>query len=110
MIRRRPGPPVRAAEHAGHPGTLRLPDRQHLPFLGPTPGPLLATCDEFVLVMRAEPTASRTLPAFLELVQRARGQGPSLTLRGILLTLPGGENSGGRWERELRGHFGSRIL
>jgi hypothetical protein len=71
---------------------------------------LLGTCDEFILVMRAEPLAARTLPAFLELVQRsARGGGP-IEMRGILLTLPEGENPGGRWERELRGRFGTRVL
>src|SRR5207248_2587390 len=29
---------------------------------------------------------------------------------GILLTLPEAELAGGRWERELRGRLGSRIL
>jgi hypothetical protein len=76
--------------------------------MGANPGQLLATCDQFILVMRAEPLAYRTLPAFLELVQRARGR--AIALRGILLTLPEGETPSGRWERELRGRFGSRIL
>jgi chromosome partitioning protein len=79
------------------------------PFMGANPGQLLATCDEFILVMRAEPMAYRTLPAFLELVQRSRA-GQPVNMRGILLTLPDGEQPGGRWERELRGRFGSRIL
>ena len=82
------------------------------PFMGASPGQLLATCDEFVIVMRAEPMAYRTLPAFLELVQRQKspaGNGP-IKMRGILVTLPEGEESGGRWERELRGRFGTRIL
>lgn len=78
------------------------------PFLGANPGPLLATCDEFILIMRAEPLAYRTLPAFLELVQRSRGQ--AMKMRGILLTLPEGETPGCRWERELRGRFGTRVL
>jgi hypothetical protein len=43
-------------------------------------------------------------------VQRASGKGPGPTLRGILLSLPENENPGGRWERELRGRFGSRVL
>jgi chromosome partitioning protein len=77
------------------------------PFLGANPAQLLATCDEFLLVMRAEPMASRTMPAFLELVQRSRS---AMRMRGILLTLPEGEELGGRWERELRGRFGARIL
>jgi chromosome partitioning protein len=82
------------------------------PFMGASPGQLLATCDEFVIVMRAEPMAYRTLPAFLELVQRQKspaGNG-AIKMRGILVTLPEGESSGGRWERELRGRFGTRIL
>jgi chromosome partitioning protein len=79
------------------------------PFLGPNPGPLLAAAEEFLLVMRAEPLAARTLPAFLELVQRSRGGSP-IRLRGILLTLAESEESGSRWERELRGRFGARVL
>ncbi|MFO0843375.1 MAG: ParA family protein [Gemmataceae bacterium] len=79
------------------------------PFLGANPAQLLSTCEEFVLVMRAEPMAYRTLPAFLELVQRSRA-GLPVQMRGLLLTLPDGEAPGGRWERELRGRFGSRIL
>lgn len=79
------------------------------PFMGANPGQLLSTCEEFILVMRAEPMAYRTLPAFLELVQRSRATHP-VTMRGILLTLSDAEQPGGRWERELRGRFGSRIL
>ncbi len=78
------------------------------PFMGANPSQLLAACSEFILVMRAEPLAYRTLPAFLELVQRSRGD--TIAMRGILLTLPEGEQPGGRWERELRGRFGTRIL
>jgi chromosome partitioning protein len=80
------------------------------PFLGTSPGPLVQACDELLLVMRAEPLAPRTLPAFLELVNRARGQGPGAKMHGILLTLAEGEQPGGRWERELRGRYGLRIL
>jgi chromosome partitioning protein len=78
------------------------------PFLGANPPQLLATCDEYILVLRAEPLAARTLPAFLELVQRSSGD--KIRMRGILLTLPEGEEMGGRWEREMRGRFGTRIL
>lgn len=77
------------------------------PFLGASPGQLLGTCDEFVLVMRAEAMASRTLPAFLELVQRSK---KPIKMGGILLTLAETDEPGGRWERELRGRFGTRIL
>jgi chromosome partitioning protein len=81
------------------------------PFLGGKPTQLAATCDDLVLVMRAEPLAHRTLPAFLELVQRSRRPGgKAVTLRGVLLTLPEGEPPGGRWERELRGRLGTRVL
>jgi chromosome partitioning protein len=80
------------------------------PFLGPNPAQLVATCDEFIIVMRAEAMAYRTLPAFLELMQRARSSEDPIKMRGILLTLPEGEEPGGRWERELRGRLGTRIL
>jgi chromosome partitioning protein len=80
------------------------------PFLGANPAQLLAIGDELIVVMQAEALAYRTLPAFLELVQRARGDNEKIHMRGILLTLPEGEVPGGRWERELRGRFGSRIL
>ncbi len=80
------------------------------PFLGPNGAQLIGSCDEFLLVMRAESMAHRTLPAFLELVQRSSRNGHSIQMRGILLTLPQGEQPGCRWERELRGRLGSRIL
>ncbi|MFQ3652234.1 MAG: AAA family ATPase [Gemmataceae bacterium] len=81
------------------------------PFMGPNPGQLISACDEFLLVMRAEAMAYRTLPAFLELMQRSKNstQHP-IKMRGILLTLPEGEEVGGRWERELRGRLGTRVL
>jgi chromosome partitioning protein len=80
------------------------------PFLGGNPAQLLGSCDDFLLVMRAEALAYRTLPAFLELVQRSSPAGHVLPMRGILLTLPEGEELGCRWERELRGRFGNRVL
>jgi chromosome partitioning protein len=80
------------------------------PFLGANSGPLLAACDDYVVVMRAEPGSYRTLPAFLELVQRGRQGSEPIRLRGILVTLPEGEFVGGRAERELRGRLGGRIL
>lgn len=80
------------------------------PFLGGNPAPLIASCDDFLLVMRAEALAYRTLPAFLELVQRSSSAGRALPMCGIVLTLPEGEVPGGRWERELRGRFGTRVL
>jgi len=80
------------------------------PFLGANPAQLLAACDEYLIVMRAESTAPRMLPAFLELVQRNKSAARPIQLRGMLLTLPEPDEDGGRWERELRGRFGSRVL
>jgi cellulose biosynthesis protein BcsQ len=80
------------------------------PFLGGSAAQLIASCDDFLLVMRAEEMAHRTLPAFMELVQRSSRAGHALPMRGILLTLPEGEEPGCRSERELRGRFGSRVL
>lgn len=80
------------------------------PFLGNSAPALLAFCDDYLLVMRAETMADRTLPAFLELVQRSSCGGHALPMRGILLTLPAEEESGCRLERELRGRFGTRLL
>jgi hypothetical protein len=81
------------------------------PFMGPNPGQLIGSCSEFLLVMRAESMAYRTLPAFLELMQRSKtASHRSIKMRGILLTLPEGEEIGARWERELRGRLGSRVL
>jgi cellulose biosynthesis protein BcsQ len=80
------------------------------PFMGANPVELLNVCDEFIVVMRAEPLAYRTLPAFLELVQRSKNPDRQVLMLGILLTLPEGEPMGSRWECELRGRFGPRIL
>jgi chromosome partitioning protein len=80
------------------------------PFLGANPAQMVSSCDEFLLVMRAEATAYRTLPAFLELIQRSGRNERSIQMRGILLTLAAGDEPGCRWERELRGRFGARIL
>lgn len=80
------------------------------PFLGASPGLLLSSCDELLVVMRAEAHAHRTLPALLEMARRGRPSGQPIRLRGILLTLDEGEPPGSRWERELRGRLGTRIL
>lgn len=80
------------------------------PFLGGNPAQLIGICDDFLLVMRAEALAHRTLPAFLELVQRSSRADHPLPMRGILLTIAEGEEPGCRWERELRGRFGTRVL
>src|SRR5262249_12986617 len=80
------------------------------PFMGANPAQLLGSCDELVIAMRAEAMAHRTLPAFLELVQRNKNAARPIHLRGILLTLPEPDEQGERWEQELRGRFGGRIL
>lgn len=80
------------------------------PFFGGSAATLLSCCDEFLLVMRAEATAHRTMPAFLELVHRSSPEGHPVPMCGILLTLPEGEEPGCRLERELRGRFGTRVL
>ena len=79
------------------------------PFLGTNPGQLVGACDGLIVVMRAEPSAHVTLPALLELVQRVRGQ-HAVKTHGVLLTLANGEAEGGRWESELRGRLGGRVL
>jgi cellulose biosynthesis protein BcsQ len=80
------------------------------PGLGDDPGRLLAACDEVLLVLRAGPSACRTLPALLERVPPAGAGGPAGGVRGVLLTLPAGRRQGGRRERELREQFGDLIL
>ena len=80
------------------------------PFLGTNPGQLLATVEDFILIMRAEPLAYRTLPAFLELIQRSTRENP-VKMKGIILTLPEGEQPGGRWKRaNCAGGSAPRIL
>ncbi len=79
------------------------------PFLGANPAQLVGACEGLVVVVRAEPQAHRTLPAFLELVERSRNDRP-VRKHGILVTVSDGEIQGSRWERELRGRLGSRAL
>ena len=79
------------------------------PFLGTNPAQLVQACNSLVIVARAEPSAHRTLPAFLELVQRSRGE-KTVRMHGVLVTLPDEGVQGGRWERELRGRLGGKAL
>src|SRR5439155_19921388 len=54
------------------------------PFLGGRPAELLGSCDEFIVVMQVEPLAHRTMPAFLEMVQRtSQNLGKAASLRGM---------------------------
>jgi chromosome partitioning protein len=93
-------------------GSERLADRYQLvildssPFMGERPRHLLRHCDEFILVMRAEPVAFRTLPLFFETVKAIQREDGGVALRGILLTLP----ITGRWETDLRRYLGSRAF
>jgi hypothetical protein len=74
--------------------------------MGEWPRHLLCQCDEWLLVMRAEPVAFRTLPLFFETVKAVQQEDSGATLRGILLTQP----APGKWETDLRRYLGSRVL
>jgi chromosome partitioning protein len=76
------------------------------PFMGDRPRHLLRHCDEFVLVMRAEAVAFRTLPLFFETVKAIQSEDGGVALRGILLTQP----APGKWELDLRRYLGSRAF
>jgi chromosome partitioning protein len=76
------------------------------PFMGDRPRHLLRHCDEFILVMRAEAVAFRTLPLFLETVKTIQREDGGVALRGILLTQP----TEGKWETDLRRYLGSRVF
>jgi chromosome partitioning protein len=76
------------------------------PFMGDRPRHLLCPCDEFMLVMRAQPVAFRTLPLFLEMVKTIQREDGGVGLRGILLTQP----DQGRWETDLRRYLGSKAF
>ncbi|MBY0525941.1 MAG: ParA family protein [Gemmataceae bacterium] len=80
------------------------------PYLGPRPRLLLEMCDEWLLVIRAEPLAYRTLPGFLSRVKAVSQEDRIGTLCGILLTLPPGSDGTSRWEASIRSLLGSRSL
>ncbi|MCA8969989.1 MAG: ParA family protein [Planctomycetes bacterium] len=80
------------------------------PYAGARSRDLLANAKELLLVIRAEPLSYRTLPGFLHDIRRLDSVGLAPNLRGIVLTLPQGEQIGGRWERGLRNRFGSRMF
>lgn len=79
------------------------------PFMGGNPGPFLRGAEEILLVVQTEPYANRTMPAFLNLLSHSSGAGRRAIDRYIL-TLPDGEVSNNRWEMELRGRFGKKVL
>ncbi len=80
------------------------------PYAGAKSRDLLANAKELLLVIRAEPLSYRTLPGFLHDIRRLDSVGLAPNLRGIVLTLPQGEEIGGRWERGLRNRFGSKMF
>lgn len=80
------------------------------PYAGARSRDLLANAEELLLVIRAEPLSYRTLPGFLHDLRRLDNVGMAPNLRGIVLTLPQGEELGGRWEKGLRNRFGSRMF
>jgi cellulose biosynthesis protein BcsQ len=71
---------------------------------------LVRAADDAVLVIRAETTAVREIPPFLQTLKRVQDEGARVEFRGILLTLPAGEPLGGSWETELRRAFASSLL
>jgi chromosome partitioning protein len=76
------------------------------PFMGDRPRHLFRHCQEFLLVMRAEAVAFRTLPLFFEIVKAIQHDDGGAELRGILLTQP----APGKWETDLRRYLGSRVF
>jgi chromosome partitioning protein len=76
------------------------------PFLGERPRHLLRHCDEFLMVLRAEPMAFRTLPLLLNQLPIIEQEDGGVVLRGILLTQP----VAGTWETDLRRYLGRRAL
>lgn len=75
------------------------------PFMGDRPRRLLQSCEEFILVARAESLAFRTLPMFLDMLQTIDQEDGS-RLRGILLTLP----DPGSAEKDLRRYLGKKVF
>lgn len=80
------------------------------PFLGERTRQLLAACDDWLLVLRAEPLGFRTLPALLQLVRQAQATTTAGQLRGILLTMPPDGKVGSGCEPDLRRALGGRAL
>ena len=75
------------------------------PMLGSRPTLVLKQADEILIVQRAEPISFRTLPAYLELLREVKQQGGKVQLRGILMTLPPGVESGSMGEQRIRDKF-----
>jgi len=80
------------------------------PYFGLRSRLLLEACAEVVLVMRADALSYRSLPGFLRVLGSVRQQGHELSLRGVLATLPKGEDPQGSWIEALRRGMGERLL
>ncbi len=76
------------------------------PFMGMRPRFMFQNCDEYLLVLRAEPMAYRTLPLFLDTVAKIQEEDGPAVFRGVLLT----QASSDRWESDLRRHLGDKAL
>src|SRR5262245_3330362 len=71
---------------------------------------LMMFCDDLMLIIRAEPMAYRTFPFFLQLIKQVQAAGGTLQMRGILLTMPPGDEVGRGFDVDLRHIFGRYIL
>ena len=97
-----------ASRESDYPYDLILVDSA--PYSGAKSRDLLVSAEELLLVIRAEPLSYRTLPGFLHDLRKLDNVGLAPELRGLVLTLPPGEELGGRWEKGLRNRFGSRMF
>ena len=75
------------------------------------PAQLFSACDDVLLVLRTEPLAYRTLPAFLHLLEEPRTLGLRSSLRGVLLTYRSAAEPAAEFtEEEIRSLLGPAVL
>jgi WD40 repeat protein/cellulose biosynthesis protein BcsQ len=77
---------------------------------GDIPAQLFSACDDVLLVLRPEPLAYRTLPAFLRLLKDAQDAGAPISFAGVLLTAPPADPGAEFSEEEIRSLLGSAVL
>jgi WD40 repeat protein/cellulose biosynthesis protein BcsQ len=77
---------------------------------GDLPAQLFSACDEVLLVLRPEPLAYRTLPAFLRLLKDAQDAGAPISFAGVLLTAPPADAGAEFSEEEIRSLLGPAVL
>ena len=70
---------------------------------------LLRAADEVVVVLRAEPLAYRTLAGIPRTAPRRKSRRGEVQFRGLLLTLPASEATGGTWDEQLCDSGSGRI-